>query len=374
MTKAANYFEEKYWKDGSLAEKMLAELNSLAGSLGRKVNIMEVCGTHTMSIAASGIRNVLPDEINLISGPGCPVCVTSSGDIDRVLKLAELKKGGLIITTFGDMVKVPGSRKRTLNDVKISGSDIRVVYSPLDALKLASDKPGKEVVFIGVGFETTAPLIAATVKEAHSNKIKNFCVAPLFKLVPPALRYLLDTGIAKIDAFILPGHVSTVIGYKKYFFLADEYAVPGTIVGFEPIDILNGISIIIKQIKYNDPKLRVEYSRAVSADGNLTAVKLMEEVYGTYDAQWRAIGPIKDSGYIFSKKYEDFDAFNRFCVAPVETEEPKGCLCGKVLLGLAKPPACHHFGKSCTPQHAVGPCMVSAEGACAAWYKYGIEK
>lgn len=368
-----NYFEEKFWRNKELAHSMLCEIASLSQKINKSINIMEVCGTHTMSIAASGIRNILPKNINLISGPGCPVCVTSAGDIDRILKFPKINKN-LIIATFGDMIKVPGSEKKTLSEAKAYGADVRIVYSPLDCLRIAVENSRKEIIFIGVGFETTAPLIAATVKEAHNKNIKNFSVAPLFKLVPPALRYLLDSKISKVDAFILPGHVSAIIGYRPYFFLSKEYFMPGTIVGFEPLDILRGIILILKQIIYKDPELKIEYSRAVSIGGNKTALKLMKDVYGTYDADWRAIGPIKDSGYEFSKKYEKFDAFKKFCVAPIKAKEPAGCLCGKILLGLSKPVECSHFGKSCNPQHAIGPCMVSAEGACAAWYKYGIKK
>lgn len=374
MTMKSNYFDEKYWKNSVIAEKILKEIFCISKKIKSEVKIMEVCGTHTMSIAASGIRNILPDNVNLISGPGCPVCVTSSGDIDRIMSLSEIAGGRLIITTFGDMLKVPGSGRKTLSEAKVNGADVRVVYSPLDALKLAANNPKKEVVFVGVGFETTAPVIASTVKEAFNNNITNFCVTPLFKLVPPALRFLLDSKIAKIDAFLLPGHVSAIIGYSPYSFLVKEYSMPGTVAGFEPLDILRGISLILKQIESGRPSLDVEYSRVVKKDGNRTALAVMEEVYGTCDAEWRAIGRIKDSGYVFSKKYEAYDAFKRFSVKVKDAKEPAGCLCGKILLGLSVPSACPHFAKGCTPQNAIGPCMVSSEGACAAWYRYGIKK
>jgi len=369
-----NYFSEKYWKDPTIANKILREIFLLSKKIKKSINIMEVCGTHTMAIAASGIRDILPNNVNLISGPGCPVCVTSAGDIDRIISLSDISGDKLIITTFGDMLKVPGSERKSLSEAKVNGADVRVVYSPMDAVKIARDNPSKEVVFVGVGFETTAPLIALTVIESVNININNFSVTPLFKLVPPALRFLLDSKIAKIDAFLLPGHVSAVIGYEPYDFLVKEYNMPGTIAGFEPLDILRGVELLLRQIESGRPGLDVEYSRAVKKEGNKVALSVMKKVYGTYDAQWRAIGPIKNSGYTLSGTYEKYDAFKKFAIKERKVEEPAGCLCGKVLLGLVKPNACHHFAKGCTPQTPIGPCMVSSEGACAAWYKYGLKR
>jgi len=367
-----NYFSSSLWSNKDLAYKILNEVLSFSSKIKRKINIMEVCGTHTMSIASSGIRNILPDNVNLISGPGCPVCVTSAGDIDRILELAKIEN--VIITTFGDMVKVKGSNGFDLNKIRAFGGEVKVVYSPLDALKIAKENPTKKIIFIGVGFETTAPLIAYVVKMAHQENVNNFYIVSLFKLVPPALKFLLDSKIANIDAFILPGHVSTVIGYKSYDFLIEKYKIPSVIAGFEPLDILRAISLILKQIYENKILLEVEYFRAVNKNGNQTAISLLNEVFKESDANWRAVGKIPLSGYTLSKKYIKFDAFNKFNISEKTSMETKGCLCGKIILGLAKPSQCRYFGKECTPSDAIGPCMVSSEGACAAWYKYGIKK
>jgi len=367
-----NYFDNFLWNDRELSHKIFNEINFFSNNINRKINIMEVCGTHTMTIASSGIRDILPDNINLISGPGCPVCVTSAGDIDRILKLAQEKN--VIIATFGDMVKVKGSQGFDLNKVRAFGGEVKVVYSPLDALKIADENPSKKVVFIGVGFETTAPLIAYVVKIAYQKNIKNFFIVPLFKLVPPALKFLLDSKISKIDAFILPGHVSVIIGYKSYDFLIRKYKIPSVIAGFEPLDILRAISLILKQLYENKPLVEVEYFRVVNKKGNETAISLLDEVFRKSDANWRAVGKIYLSGYSLSGKYLKFDAFREFHIPEKESVEVKGCLCGKIILGLAKPLQCRYFGKECTPSDAIGPCMVSSEGACAAWYKYGIKK
>jgi len=372
MDKISDLFKREIWSDSALAENIVKRIENLSEKLKNKVNIMEVCGTHTMSIAESGIRSILPGSVNLISGPGCPVCVTSSGDIDRILSIASKKD--VIIASFGDMLKVKGSRGKNLHDIRISGGDVRVVYSPFDALKIAKENKDKNVVFIAVGFETTAPLIAAVVKAAKIEKVNNFFITPLFKLVPPALKFLLDSKIARIDAFILPGHVSAIIGYKPYEFLINKYKIPCAVAGFEPIDILRGINLILEQIVYAKPRLDVEYSRVVKENGNEIALKLMSEVFDLDDANWRAIGVIQGSGYRLAAEYKNFDAFEKFEVSYKKSAEPKGCLCGAVLLGISRPIDCKHFAKTCTPTDAIGPCMVSSEGACAAWYKYGIKR
>lgn len=373
--KNQNYFDSNFWANQKLSKRIISKIAKtykiIYTKLKRKPKIMEVCGTHTMAVAKSGIRDLIGDYVDLISGPGCPVCVTSCGDIDRILSFSQFKD--VIITTFGDMIKVKGSKGYDLSDLRIKGVDVRVVYSPLDALNIAIDNPLKNVIFIGVGFETTAPAIASTVKMAKEKKINNFYIAPLFKLVPPALRYLLDSKICEIDGFILPGHVSVIIGKNAYKFLND-YKIPSVISGFEPIDILVTISNIMdKMIKF-DNDIGVEYFRAVGDDGNKKAISIMSEVFNVCDAYWRAVGIIEKSGYIFSDEYRRFDAFDRYSISYVDSKEPQGCFCGKILLGIAKPTDCPLFAKKCTPDNAIGPCMVSYEGACSSWYKYGVRK
>ncbi|PIU84093.1 MAG: hydrogenase formation protein HypD [Elusimicrobia bacterium CG06_land_8_20_14_3_00_38_11] len=344
---------------------IISKIKSLAI---KKTNIMEVCGTHTMAIASSGIKSLLPKNINLISGPGCPVCVTPAGIIDSAIELAKNK---CIIITFGDMLKVPGSIS-SLEKEKSSGCDIRIIYSASDSIKIAKNNPKKEVVFVGVGFETTSPTIAATVKIADKEKIKNFSVISAFKLIPPALKIILEQKKIKIDAFILPGHVSAIIGFQPYGFISKKFKTPAVITGFEPSDILEGIFFILKQIKSNKPEIEIQYKRAVKPQGNPFAVKLLYSVFEETDSQWRGIGIIKNSGLKFTKKYENYDALKKFKIKIKNIEEPAGCLCGKVLTGIAKPQQCGYFGENCTPLNPIGPCMVSSEGTCAAYYKYGF--
>ena len=366
-------FSSPLWRDRALAAAALSEISRLApaaaAKTGGQVNFMEVCGTHTMAIAASGMRKLLPKELRMLSGPGCPVCVTSQGDIDRVLALAAVP--GVIITTFGDMLKVKGSKGLDLQSARERGADIRVVYSPLDAVALAAAEPAREVIFIGVGFETTAPVIGGAVVRAKKAGLRNFSSTAFFKLVPPALELLLSDPENRIHGFMLPGHVSAIIGTGPYKFVAEKYRVPCVVTGFEPLDILSGINMLLKQVLSGEPKVEDEYFRAVRAEGNPAAQKLMKEVFSVTTANWRAIGPVPGTGLEFSKAYAGFDAVKRFKIKYAEAPEPKGCLCGKILLGKALPPDCPLFGKACTPSSAVGPCMVSSEGACAAWFKYG---
>ncbi|HAT71760.1 MAG TPA: hydrogenase formation protein HypD [Elusimicrobia bacterium] len=370
---AAQRFSSPLWRDRALAASALSEIERLsavaAQKTGGQVNFMEVCGTHTMAIAASGMRRLLPKGLRMLSGPGCPVCVTSQGDIDRVLALAAVP--GAIITTFGDMMKVKGSRGLDLNSMRERGADIRVVYSPLDAVAIAAAGPGRQVVFIGVGFETTAPVIAGAVARAKKAGLKNFSSTAFFKLVPPALELLLSDPENRIHGFMLPGHVSAIIGTEPYRFVAEKYRVPCVITGFEPLDILTGINMLLKQVVSGKPSVEDEYFRAVRKGGNPAAVNIMAEVFSVCAASWRAIGTVKATGLEFSKAYASFDAVKRFRIPYCDAPEPKGCLCGKILLGKALPPDCPLFGKACSPSSAVGPCMVSSEGACAAWFKYG---
>ncbi|OGR64023.1 MAG: hydrogenase formation protein HypD [Elusimicrobia bacterium GWB2_63_22] len=369
----AERFSSPLWRDKALAASALAEMTGLAAQAaalkGGSVNFMEVCGTHTMAIAASGMRRLFPKELRMLSGPGCPVCVTSQGDIDRVLALAAVP--GVIITTFGDMLKVKGSKGLDLHAMRERGSDVRVVYSPLDAVALAQAEPGRQVVFIGVGFETTAPVIGGAVARAKKLGLKNFSSTAFFKLVPPALELLLSDPENRIHGFMLPGHVSAIIGLEPYKFVAEKYKVPCVVTGFEPLDILTGINMLLRQVVSGKPSVEDEYFRVVHAAGNPVAQKLLSEVFTVTAASWRAIGTVKATGLGFSRVYAGFDAIKRFKIPYEDAPEPKGCRCGAILLGKALPPDCPLFGKACTPSSAVGPCMVSSEGACAAWFKYG---
>ncbi len=332
-----------------------------------KVNIMEVCGTHTMSIARHGLKSILSERAKLLSGPGCPVCVTPVGDIDVAIALSKIPN--VIITTFGDMLKVPGSTS-SLEKERANGADVRMVYSSADALELATANPAKEIVFLGIGFETTSPAIAATIAAAKKADIRNFSVLPMFKMVLPALKYILDIKGHKIDAFILPGNVSAIIGSDTYSFIPQKYHIPGVIAGFAPSEILQAVDMIFEQLKSGVPKVGVEYG-IVSPEGNPTAKRLLKEVFCIQDSTWRAIGRIPKSGMGICKAYAGWDASRKFKITVPPPKEPKNCKCGEILLGLKLPDNCKLFAKACTPEHPVGPCMVSSEGSCAAHFKYG---
>lgn len=371
--KSTERFSSALWHDRGLASAALEEMALLAAKAaartGTTVNLMEVCGTHTMAIAAGGMRKLFPKELRMLSGPGCPVCVTSQGDIDAALALAEVP--GIVITTFGDMLKVKGSKGLDLNALRARGADVRIVYSPLDAVDLAAAEPGREVAFIGVGFETTAPVIAAALLRARKAGLKNFSITSFFKLVPPALELLLSDPESRINGFMLPGHVSAIIGLDPYNFVVKKYRVPCVVTGFEPMDILAGINMILAQIVSGRAEVGDEYSRAVPSSGNPAALKLMDEVFCRSTASWRSIGPLRNSGLALAPAFSAFDALKRFGIKRLEAPEPRGCKCGAILLGKARPPDCPLFAEACTPASAIGPCMVSSEGACAAWFKYG---
>ena len=329
----------------------------------RQVSLMEVCGTHTMAIARAGIRALLPDRIRLLSGPGCPVCVTPQSTIDYAIALARQKQ--VVISTFGDMVRVPGS------DGTLESYRPQIVYSPLDALQVAAAHPEQDVVFIGVGFETTSPTVAATILAAEKQGITNFFVLPAFKCIPPALEFIARSPRIAVQGLILPGHVSAIIGSKPYEFLSDQYKIPGCVTGFDPADILQGILSLLQQISSDRPGITIEYRRVVKPEGNLHAQRLMKKVFRVVDSEWRGIGVIERSGLALSEGYQRFDVRSRYDIPVPLSREPKGCICGKVLLGVTLPPDCTLFGKTCTPITPVGPCMVSSEGSCAAYYKYG---
>jgi hydrogenase expression/formation protein HypD len=336
-------------------------------AIGRPLRLMEVCGTHTVAIFRHGIRDLLPGGLMLLSGPGCPVCVTSIKDVDTAVELSG--REGVILTTFGDMMRVPGSRK-ALFGARAEGGDVRVVYSPLDALDIARNNREKKVVFFATGFETTAPSVAATVIEAERMGIDNFYIYPVHKTVPPALKALLDSEDVNVDGFILPGHVCTVTGTVPYDFIASRYHKPAVVTGFDAVDILSGIAMILQQISAQRAEVEIQYSKVVKKEGNPKAMAVMEECFEAEDAEWRGIGIIPGSGLGLREKYRGRDIRSVFDVVVKSESEPKACSCGEVLRGIKVPTDCALFGKACTPEKPVGACMVSSEGSCAAYYKY----
>ncbi len=342
-------------------------LNATCKSIGRQINIMEVCGTHTVSIFRSGVRSLLPENLHLLSGPGCPVCVTSQGYIDVVLELAE--RDDFIIATYGDMIRVPG--KEGSLETKQSNADIRVVLSSEDALQIARENPDKQVVFIAVGFETTTPASAVVIMEAARESIENFSILCGHKLVVPAMRALLSGMNNKIDAFLCPGHVSAIIGYGAFREIVDDFKRPCVVAGFEALQIIEGLAEICKQLEKGKPELKSLYGAVVTEEGNSVAKKIVNECFKPVDGYWRGLGNIEGSTLGLKSEFSKFDTFKRYNLIEKSSEETHGCRCGEVLCGLIYPTDCALFGKRCTPLKPVGPCMVSSEGACAAWYKYG---
>ncbi len=325
---------------------------------------MEVCGSHTASIARSGLKKLLPNNVTLVSGPGCPVCVTSQGDIDLCVELA--RKKDVVVATFGDMLKVPGSGS-SLEEEKARGADVRIVYSPHDAVSIAKKMPSKQIVFIGVGFETTAPAIAAAMIEAKREGVGNFSVLSLFKTMPEVLRTVGNAKDLNIDGFILPGHVSAIIGVSPYKVLNR----PGVISGFNGTDILRSVRTLLKMIERNEKGVVIDYDKVVKKGGNPDAVKVLYTVFAPVNSVWRGIGMIRGSGLGIRRSFVKYDAFKKFSLKRKDVPEPKGCLCGAIIKGVRVPVECKLFGKACTPSHPVGPCMVSSEGACSAHYRYG---
>ena len=356
------YIDE--FRDKEIVKGLISAINASARG---KISLMEVCGTHTMAIFRSGIKQILPSSIDLISGPGCPVCVTSQSDIDRMLSLARNKD--IVITTFGDMLKVPGT-KGSLEKENAGGADIRIVYSPLDALAIAAREPRKEIVFLAVGFETTAPVIASVVSDAAQKKIGNFSIYSCHKTIPPAMKTLLEAQELKIDGFLCPGHVTSIIGSRAYDFIAADYGIPCVVSGFEPTDILETVLMLIRQKEKNRACVEVQYARAVRQQGNVKAQEMMARVFEPADADWRGLGSIPQSGLRLRTAYRSFDAAVKFRIPAFKTTEPRGCMCGEVLRGVKTPQQCRLFAKACTPENPFGPCMVSSEGTCAAWFKY----
>ena len=352
------------FRNPELARGLVESIRELAPA---QATLMEVCGTHTVAIARNGIRGLMPEGVRLASGPGCPVCVTSNRDIDTVIALARILE--VTIATFGDMTRVPGSTSSLLKE-QAAGRSIEIVYSPLDALKLAAAHPERQVVFVGVGFETTTPLIAMAIQRAQAAGLANFSVFAAHKTMPGALEAIVNDPELKIDALILPGHVSTIIGAEPYRFLAEKYGIAGVITGFEPVDVLQGIAMIVRQLHEGRAEIEIAYARGVRAEGNPTAIAAIDEVFEPCAATWRGLGEIPGSGYRIREKYAAFDAVRRFAPEVEPTVEPKGCRCGDVLRGRMAPNECPLFRRACTPENPIGPCMVSSEGSCAAYFRY----
>ncbi|MDH7487895.1 MAG: hydrogenase formation protein HypD [Anaerolineae bacterium] len=353
------------FRDPRLARSLVEHIRQRAH---KPMRLMEFCGGHTHAILRFGIRQALPPTVEMLSGPGCPVCVTAAADLDRAIAMAGVP--GVILATFGDMIRVPGSRE-SLQQAKARGADVRIVYSPLDAVRLAEQEPARPVVFLGVGFETTAPGVAASILDAHARGIENYYVLCLHKLTPPATRAILDSGEVNLSGILGPGHVTTIIGTKAWEFLPHEYGVPIAVAGFEPLDILRGISLLVERIAGGEARVDNAYSRSVLPEGNRAAQDMMNRVFEVADAEWRGLGTIPASGLRIRLEFQVHDAALAFPVDVPPSREPPGCRCGDVLRGVLAPPSCPLFGKACTPEHPVGPCMVSAEGACAAYYQFG---
>lgn len=352
------------FKDPKLARGLIETIHRLAPE---HATLMEVCGTHTVAIARNGIRDLMPEGLRLASGPGCPVCVTCNRDIDTVIALARIPN--VTITTFGDMTRVPGSTSSLLAE-QAAGRSVEIVYSPLDALAFAKAHLEREVVFVGVGFETTTPLVAMAIKRARAMGLSNFTVFAAHKNMPGALELLVGDPTLELDALILPGHVSTIIGAEPYRFLAEKYGIPGVITGFEPVDVLQGIAMLVRQLHEGRAEIEIAYARGVMPEGNPVALAAIDEVFETCTATWRGLGDIPGSGYRIRDEFADFDAVRRFEPDVEPTRDPKGCRCGDVLRARIAPNECPLFRTVCTPENPVGPCMVSSEGSCAAYYRY----
>jgi hydrogenase expression/formation protein HypD len=358
-------FVDEY-RRGDIARQLAQEIARLTDV---PLKIMEVCGGHTHSIFKYGIEDLLPPNIDMIHGPGCPVCVIPLGRVDDAISLAN--QPNVIFTTFGDAMRVPGS-SRSLLEAKAAGADVRMVYSPLDALKLARKNPERQIVFLALGFETTAPSTAMTVLHAEKEGIENFSIFCNHIMIVPALKALLDSPELKLDGFIGPGHVSTVIGTRPYEFVAGDYRKPMVVAGFEPLDILQAIYKVVKQCVEGRAEIENQYRRVVTRDGNSRSLQVLSEVFELRDYfEWRGLGSIPRSGMKLKSKYARFDAERRFNVAGLRIADPKACQCGEILKGVKKPWECKVFGTACTPETPIGSCMVSSEGACAAYYNFG---
>ncbi len=352
------------YRDPEIAAMLIGKIKQTSR---KPFRLMEVCGTHTMAIFRHGIRQIIPEHISLLSGPGCPVCVTTQREIDTFIALSGIDN--TIVATFGDLMRVPGTES-SLENERACGKDIRMVYSTYDALNLARKIPDKKIIFLGVGFETTAPTIAASIVYARQQGIKNYFVHSSHKRVIPALSTLMEDEDVNIHGLILPGHVSVIIGMDAYRPVFDKYHLPCAVAGFEPVDILKGICSLVDQIESGHPMLENTYPRAVTAEGNKKAASIMEHVFENKDTAWRGLGMIPQSGLKLRDTFEAFDAQKVFAVEVPKSEEPRGCACGNVLKGAVTPPECPLYNKTCSPTSPVGPCMVSSEGTCSAYYRY----
>ncbi|MGB9920439.1 MAG: hydrogenase formation protein HypD [Moorellales bacterium] len=359
------------FRDAPLTRSLLGRVResarTAADRLGRRPVIMEVCGTHTVALSRYGLRAALADLVELKSGPGCPVCVTDYRDLDTIILMARVP--GVTIATFGDLVRVPGSFS-TLEKERARGAEVLVFYSPADAVAWAGEHPDREVVFVGVGFETTTPAVAAALEEADQQGITNFSLYSAHKLIPPVMRALVVGARNRLDAFLLPGHVSTVIGRAAFDFLTREFALPAAVTGFEPLDLVLGLKAVLEQLAQGRAEVTNCYPRVVKEQGNPRAREVMDRFFLPTEATWRGIGPVPDSGLALRPEFAHRDAGRRFPVEVPEPRIPAGCRCGELLQGNLQPPECPLFGRRCTPEHPVGPCMVSSEGACAAYYLY----
>jgi hydrogenase expression/formation protein HypD len=353
------------YRDSALVKPLVTELHK---AVNAPVRLMEVCGTHTMAIFRNGVRSILPEGMEIVSGPGCPVCVTSASHMDAFIAMTEIP--GVRVAIFGDLFRVPGSNG-SLANASSRGAKVDVVYSPVDALDLARNNPDDLVVFLGVGFETTTPGIAATILAAQREGIENYCVFSTHKVIPGPLELLMQDPELQINALLCPGHVSTIIGAAAYQPFVDKYGLACVVAGFEPADLLNGLILLARQIADNTPKVENIYPRAVNWEGNKRALAMIDEVFEPQDMEWRGLGVLPESGLAIKEKYHSFDAQKRLDIEIPHVEEARGCLCGQILKGQTIPPKCPLFDTRCTPATPVGPCMVSSEGTCAAYHKYG---
>jgi len=361
------------FRDKELAQKITRLIHKEAEKIGRTVKLMHVCGTHEDTVTRSGIRSLLPDNVKIVSGPGCPVCITPVEDIvkmQEIMRKAYKEGERIILTTFGDMYKIPTPRG-SFADLKSEGYDVRIVYSIYDAYKIAKNNPDKLVVHFSPGFETTTAPAAGMLNAAVEENVENFKIYSVHRLTPPAVEALVKQGTA-FNGLITPGHVSTIIGVKGWEYITKEYGIPQVIAGFEPVDVLMGILMLLRMIRKGEVRIENEYTRAVKYEGNVEAQKLINKFFEVVDAKWRALGVIPKSGLELKDEYKNLEIRTYYDVeVPKLPDLEKGCLCGAILRGLALPPQCPHFGKTCTPRNPVGPCMVSYEGTCHIFYKYG---
>ncbi len=355
------YIDE--YRDKKLVDLLLKQIWETTKS---PIRLMEVCGGHTVAIRKFGIPALLPPTIQLLSGPGCPVCVTGKSFIDKAIKLANETE--TIVTTYGDLMRVPGSNS-TLEKERANGADIRMVYSPLDSIEIANQNFSKKIIFLGIGFETTSPASAVTVIQAEKDSLRNFFLLSAHKIMPPAMEMLIDDKV-QIDGYICPGHVSTITGSEIYTGIVEKFGLGCVITGFEPVDLLQGILMLVKQFEYKNPKVEIQYKRAVKKEGNRKALQLLDEVFETRDDWWRGLGVVPQSGFKLKKVFEKFDAELHFDLNLPEPKEEKGCICGEILKGLKLPTDCKLFKNVCNPENPVGACMVSSEGSCQAYFRY----